>query len=79
MDSVSISQLKVNPSQVINQAVDYPVAVEKRNQIKAYVIGKELYEKITAYIENYLDKLAVRNADFSKGKDFEKVAKELGI
>ena len=79
MNNVSISQLKINPSRVISQASDYPVAVEKRNQIKAYVIGKELYEKIIAYIEDYLDKLAVKNTDFSKGKDFEKVTKELGL
>lgn len=79
MDSVSISKLKVNPSKIINQALDYPVAVEKRNQVKAYLIGKELYEKIIAYIEDCLDKLAVKNTDFSKGKDFEKVARELGI
>jgi len=79
MNSVSISKLKVNPSAIINQALDYPVAVEKRNQIKAYVIGKELYEKIITYIEDYLDNLAVKNSNFSRGKDFEKVAKELGI
>ena len=79
MNNVSISQLKINPSRVISQASDYPVAVEKRNQIKAYVIGKELYEKIIAYIEDYLDKLAAKNTDFSKGKDFEKVTKELGL
>lgn len=79
MNNVSISQLKVNPSKVINQALDYPVTVENRNQVKAYILGKELYEKIITYVENYLDKLAVKNTDFSKGKDFEKVAKELGI
>ena len=79
MNNVSISQLKINPSRVISQASDYPVAVEKRNQIKAYIIGKELYEKIVGYIEDYLDKLVVKNTDFSKGKDFEKVTKELGL
>lgn len=79
MNSVSVSQLKVNPSAVINQSLDYPVAVEKRNQVKAYVIGKELYEKIITYIEDYLDKLVVKKTNFSKGRDFEKVAKELGI
>jgi antitoxin StbD len=79
MTSVSISELKVNPSAVIDQALDYPVAVEKRNKVKAYVVGKDLYEKIIAYIENYLDRLAVKNTDFTKGKDFEELAKELGI
>lgn len=79
MNSVSISQLKMNPSQVIAKAADYPVAVENRNNIQAYLIGKNLYEKIISYIENYIDKQAVDNTDFSKGRDFEDVAKDLGI
>jgi len=79
MDNVSISQLKINPSAVIKRATDYPVAVEKRSKVKAYIIGKELYEEMVAYMEDYLDQLIVKNTDFSKGKDFEKVAKELGI
>ncbi|MBL7159505.1 type II toxin-antitoxin system Phd/YefM family antitoxin [Candidatus Microgenomates bacterium] len=79
MDSVSVSELKINPSRVIKQALDYPVAVEKRNQVKAYLLGKELYEKIVTYIEDYLDRKTTKETDFSKGKDFEKVAQELGI
>jgi len=79
MDAVSISQLKLNPSAVIVDALDYPVAVAKRNQVKAYVIGKDLYEKVVSFIENYLDRLTIARTDFSKGKDFEKVAKKLGI
>lgn len=79
MNSISISQLKINPSQAIAKASDYPLAVENRNDIKAYLIGKTLYEKIISYIEDYIDKQAVNNADFSKGKDFEDVAKDLGI
>ena len=79
MNSVSISQLKMNPSQVIAKAADYPVAVENRNNIQAYLIGKNLYEKIISYIENYIDKQAVDSTDFSKGRDFEDVAKDLGI
>lgn len=79
MNSVSISQLKINPSRVIAEAVDYPVAVQNRNNIQAYLIGKKLYEKIILYIEEYIDRQAVRNADFSRGKNFEDVAKELGI
>jgi antitoxin StbD len=79
MNSVSISQLKVNPSAVINQSLDYPVVVQNRNKIKAYIIGKELYEKIVSLMEDYVDKLTIKQTNFSKGKDFEKVAKELGI
>lgn len=79
MTSTSISQLKVNPSAVIEKASDYPVAVESRNDIKAYLIGKNLFEKMMAFIEDYIDAEAVKKADFKSGKDFEKVAKELGI
>ena len=79
MNSVSISQLKMNPSQAIAKANDYPLAVENRNNIQAYLIGKNLYEKIISYIENYIDKQAVDSTDFSKGRDFEDVAKDLGI
>ncbi len=79
MNSFSISQLKTFPSKIIVEATDYPVAVESRNKVKAYLIGKELYEKIVYFIEDYIDKAAVGKADFRKGKDFEEVAKELGI
>ncbi len=79
MDSLSISQLKTHPAKAISQASDYPVAVESRNKVKAYLIGKELYEKIVSFIEDYLDRAAVEKTDFRKGRDFEKVAQELGI
>ena len=79
MISTSISQLKANPSAVIEQAADYPVAVESRNDVKAYLIGKNLFEKMIAFIENYADAEAVKKADFKSGKDLEDVAKELGI
>jgi PHD/YefM family antitoxin component YafN of YafNO toxin-antitoxin module len=79
MNTVSISQLKTNPSKAIDQAFDYPVAIEKRNKIKAYLLGKDLYEKIIAYFENYIDRKTVEKTDFTKGKDFEKVARDLGL
>lgn len=79
MDTFSISQLKMQPSKVIAKAFDYPVAVESRNKVKAYIIGKELYEEIVAFVEDYIDRVAVRKTDFSKGRDFEEVVKELGI
>jgi len=79
MNTISISQLKVNPSRAIDEAADYPVAVENRNKIKAYLLGKDLYEKIVSYIEDLIDKKAVEETDFKGGKDFEKIAKELNI
>lgn len=79
MITTSISQLKMNPSAVIAQATDYPVAVENRNTVTAYVVGKQLFERLTAYLEDKLDAAALAKADFSKGKDFEAVARDLGI
>ena len=75
--TVSISQLKTTPAKIVSIASDYPVAVEKRNKVKAYLIGKDLYELIVEYIEDYLDKTTVNLTNFKKGRSFEKIAKEL--
>ena len=79
MNTISISQLKAAPAKALGKAMDYPLAVEKRNKIEAYLVGKKLFDKIVVYIEDFIDKKAVEKADFSKGKDFETVAEELGI
>ena len=79
MNSISISELKTRPSKIVAQAEDYPVAVEKRNKVYAYLIGKNLFEKIISYIEDYIDKKTIEKTDFGKGRDFDRVAKELGI
>lgn len=69
----------MNPSKAMLEATDYPVAIEKRSDIKAYLVGKDLYEKMIAYLEDYIDINAVRAADFCKGKDFGKIARKLSI
>jgi len=79
MKSVSITNLKTNPSHAIFQASDYPVAIESRNEVKAYLVGKNLYEKLISYIEDFIDVQVVKQTNLSQGKDFEKVTKELGI
>ncbi len=79
MNTISISQLKINPSKAISEALDFPLAVENRNKIEAYLLGKDLYEKIVSYIEDFIDRKAVEETDFKKGKDFETVAKGLQI
>jgi len=66
MTTVSITELKIRPSKIITRSSNHPIAVENRN-------------KITAHLENYIDKTAISQTDFSKGKDFEKVARDLGI
>ncbi len=79
MNTISISQLKINPSKAIGEALDYPIAVENRNKVEAYLLGKDLYEKIVSFMEDFIDRKAIDETDFKKGKDFEKVAKELNI
>lgn len=76
---ISITQLKTHPAKVISQADDYPLVIRSRNKIKGYLLGKALFENIISYIEEYIDKKAVREADFTQGKDFESVAQDLGI
>lgn len=76
---VSISQIKTCPSKIINNSLDYPIAVQKRNKTLAYLVGKELYEKLISYIEDQIDSKIVKSTDFSKGEDFEKVAETLGV
>ena len=79
MTTISISELKVNPSKAINAAVDYPVSIENRGKQEAYLIGKDLYDKLMLYIENFIDNKTINETNYKKGKDFEKAAKELGI
>ena len=79
MNIISVSELKTNPASAINEASDIPVAIQKRNKIKAYLVGKELFEKIIIYLEDSTDRSVIQKTDFSKGRDFERVAEELGI
>ena len=79
MNSISISDLKSNPSKAIDFASDFPVAIENRNKVKAYLLGKDLYEKIDDFIENMIDKKAVEETDFNKSKDFKAVTKKLNL
>ena len=79
MNSISISDLKSNPSKAIDFASDFPVAIENRNKVKAYLLGKDLYEKIVDFIENMIDKKAVEETDFNKSKDFKAVTKKLNL
>ena len=79
MDTISISQLKTNPSKAIQYADDYPLGIKNRGVTKAYIVGRELFEKLIACMENYSDNKAIDETDFKKGKRFEDVAKELDL
>lgn len=79
MTTVSVSTLKINPAKVLEAAQDYPVAVAKRAKIKGYLLGEQLYEKLLSYVEDRADKKAIESANYRRGKNFDKVARELGL
>lgn len=79
MTSVSISDFKKNPAKVLAGAEDYPIAVLKRNKTAGYFVSKDMFEKLVEFVEDYVDKKAIEEADYSKGRDFEEIAQELGI
>lgn len=51
--SVSISELKVNPSALIEQAEGEPIAVLNHNKPTAYLIPAETYEELMEKVEDY--------------------------
>ena len=79
MNTASISQLKTNPANIIAHSSDYPVAIQKRSKTQAYLVGKALFDRMVAQLEDAIDRKAIAETDFSKGEDFEKVVKELGL
>lgn len=44
--TVSISELKANPSDVIEQSAGETIAILNRNKPTAYVVSPEFYEKL---------------------------------
>lgn len=79
MTTISISQLKLNPSAALALAGDFPVKIQNRNKLAGYFVGPILFEKIIEYLENIEDEKAIAKTDFSKGTDFEEFASTLGI
>ena len=51
--SASISELKKNPSALINKADGEPIAILNHNKPTAYLIPAETYEEILESIEDY--------------------------
>lgn len=51
--SVSISELKKNPSSLLSQASGSPIAILNHNKPAAYLIPADTYEAIMEMIENY--------------------------
>ncbi|RKX83777.1 MAG: antitoxin [Spirochaetes bacterium] len=51
--SVSISELKRNPSALIDQAEGAPIAILNHNKPTAYLIPAETYEELMEKVEDY--------------------------
>lgn len=51
--SVSISDLKKNPSRIINQSEGAPVAILNHNKPSAYIIPAEAFEALMEKLEDY--------------------------
>jgi len=79
MTYVSISDLKTNPASIISNALVYPVAIQKRSKTQAYLVGKDIFEKLVAQMEDIIDAKAVREANFDDVVPLEKVVAELGL
>lgn len=79
MNSVSISQLKMNPAAIFDAAEDYPVAVDSRNRVKGYVVGKKLFERMVEWMEDREDIAAVAKSEYPKGKKLSDLRVELGL
>jgi antitoxin StbD len=59
--SVSISELKKNPSALINESGGQPIAVLNHNKPTAYLISAETFENIVDSLDDIeLNKLALK-------------------
>ena len=53
--SVSMSEFKKNPAQVLRTAGEKPVAVLNHNRPEAYLLPAAYYERLMAYMEDLED------------------------
>jgi antitoxin StbD len=64
--SVSISELKKNPSALIDQAEGEPIAILNHNKPTAYLIPAETYEQLLEKLEDYQLGVIVRERQNEK-------------
>lgn len=58
--TISITELKKNPSCAINQAEQETVAVLRHNTPAAYLLSPKLYEKLINILEDYELGMAIK-------------------
>ncbi|MFN3581327.1 MAG: type II toxin-antitoxin system Phd/YefM family antitoxin [Pseudomonas sp.] len=66
--SVSISELKKNPSALLSQASGSPIAILNHNKPAAYLIPADTYEALMDMIEDYELAKLVEERRGDKGK-----------
>lgn len=69
--SASISELKRNPSALIEQAEGEPIAILNHNRPTAYLIPAETYEELMERLEDYQLGLIVNERQNEKIKAVE--------
>lgn len=73
--TVSITELKKNPTSVINEAAGEPVAILNNNKPTAYLLPAKTYEAIFELMEDrYLGKIATKRL-----KEDRKLAVKMNI
>lgn len=75
--SVSISELKKNPSALIEQSDGEPIAILNHNKPTAYLIPAATYEALLEKIENYQLGLIVKERQHEKKSAVEVTLDEL--
>ena len=75
--SASISELKKNPTALIDQSDGEPIAILNHNRPTAYLIPAETYEALVEQIEDYQLGLLVRERQNEKISAVEVTLDEL--
>jgi antitoxin StbD len=75
--SVSISELKKNPSALIEQSGGEPIAILNHNRPTAYLVPAKTYEALLEKIENYQLGVIVKERQYEKISAVEVTLDEL--
>ncbi len=75
--TVSVSELKKNPSSLIEQSEGEPIAILNHNKPTAYLIPADTYEMMVEQIEDYHWGLIVKEHQHEKESAIEVTLDEL--
>ena len=75
--SVSISELKKNPSALMEQSGGEPIAILNHNRPTAYLVPAKTYEALLEKIENYQLGVIVKERQYEKISAVEVTLDEL--